>query len=304
MDPGEWYLPEGFLNQSLEHESDNDLTIGGASIDESAHETYRDRLLAGLGFSASDSILSKQEQTDILRALPETRQDILNLLGTKYGFHMDEEEDEVEEEEEVTLQELKDEFLSNYPRKPQQTKQIIMNQFALSDGSALNEIPEENSGLDREESCTKKRLQARQNTINHSEFKEDTDLLEEDNCSTLGFLEELQEGLRRRGMKWQLSTEESINHSNNEYSPNETLDNIVDTPLESTVGNSSTLSNDCGGDGGCNTADLIQSLIPIVTAGKGDSVMYMYFDTCLSVLVYSSSFLSYFLAVKYVVFLN
>lgn len=238
----------------MDQDSDNDFTIGGASINESAQETYRDRLLAELRVNTQEPRLSKGKQTDILRDIPEMRQEILNLLGEKYGFNTDQDEEE-HQYEEAALQNLICGPLSEgdgYPRKPLQPRQRNLDYSVLNDGSAVNEKAEGESGSETEECYLKKGFQARQNTLNLSEFKEHTDLPEEDQCSWPGFLEELQEGLRRRGMDWRLSSEEDSCHSNDEHSQSGASENLADAPLQCKVENSSKLSNIYGGNCDCD----------------------------------------------------
>ncbi|KAG7161603.1 putative Resistance to inhibitors of cholinesteraseue 3-like [Homarus americanus] len=58
---GEWYLPEGFINQS-DDESDDEalnLLIGGATVNDSARETYRDRLQKGLYYNTKKNCKPK-----------------------------------------------------------------------------------------------------------------------------------------------------------------------------------------------------------------------------------------------------
>lgn len=229
--PGEWYLPEGFLTQPLDQDSDCDFTVGGANVNESLQETYRDRLLAGFESNAQDSAWSHQEEINLYS---EARQEILNLLGTKYGFYMEQQEEEEQQFVKDALEELKGGLSSKnddyYSKPPPPVRQNTIDLSVLKDDSAMDEKSGEESGSETE-SYPKKGFQARSNTLNLTEFDELAELQKEDQCSQPGFLEELQEGLRRRGLKWTLSTED-LSPSNEEQSQTEPSDNVVDASQE------------------------------------------------------------------------
>ncbi|MPC35705.1 hypothetical protein E2C01_029136 [Portunus trituberculatus] len=233
--PGEWYLPEGFLTQSLDQDSDSEVTTGGANITESLQETYRDRLLDGLECNNRNSGLSIQEEEEDI--FSETRQEILNLLATKYGFYLDQQEEEEQQFVRAALQLLKTgvplENEDYYSKPPPPVRQNTLDLSVLKDDSASDDKVGEASGSEAEEDFPKKGLQARSNTL--TEFKDLPGLQEEEQCTQPAFLEELQEGLRRRGLKWTLSTEEDLSPRNEEQSQTDTSENVVDTSQESEV---------------------------------------------------------------------
>lgn len=287
---GEWYLPEGFLNQSFDQDPDTDFTVGGASINQSIQETYRDRLLEELRASAEDTFWSLKEQKGL-------KQDVLNLLKQKYGFDMDldEENEEDKQYRDAALSFLKGETVpksDSNPRKPQQLRQHTLDLSALKNESALHDEGSWESESDTEETNLQKGFQARHNTLNLSEFQEENDLHEENQCSPPGFLEALQEGLRKRKVTWRLSSEEDSSPGNEEHQQSGFIENVQQEPK---VGDSPEISDCCGGDGESDGGSCTSHTPPLPTqssdteeqsAEQGDSISYAGLASCFVAVFY------------------
>lgn len=263
------------MDQSLDQDSDNDFMMGGASINQSAQETYRDRLLDGLRTSAQESLWSQGEQMG-------TKQEILNLLKEKYGFDMDvdDEEDEAERQyeevassylgddeverqfEEVAASYLKGEGIMQDDsdlRKRMQARQHTLDLSGLKNESPFYDEGKGESESDTEETYPSEGFQARHNTLNLSEFQEGADVPGQDQCSPPGFLEALEEGLRKRKVRWRLSSEEDSSPGNEEQQQTGASENVR---LEPKVGDSPELSDCCGVDGESDGGSCASSPLP------------------------------------------
>lgn len=192
-----------------------------------------------------ESIRSQGRQTG-------TNQDILNLLKQKYGFDMDldeEDEDEIQYEEpdmcgfsslrgEANIRGTSD------PRQPLPTRQYTLDLSELRNEHTLTDEGKGESESDMDDTYPSKGFQARHNTLNLSEFQEEAGL-PQDQCSPPGFLEALEEGLRRRKVTWRLSSEEDSSPGNEEHQEMGASENVQQEPK---VGDSPEVSDCCGED--------------------------------------------------------